>query len=141
MAGYTGRWIGRASDFGLLLEDRAALVHAGLQVDVVRPAQLAAVLVLDIGRRLQRIGGTAHTAPGRVGFSLRHGHDGDLLTTAAAVEGAAHANGPESGAYRGRPRPTLGAARSAVPRPGTHESARGMAAARAWMRAAMWRVD
>src|SRR3569832_2629671 len=30
-------------------QDLAALVHAGLQVDVVRPLQLARVLVIDVG--------------------------------------------------------------------------------------------
>ena len=33
------------------LEHLAALVHAGLEVDVVRAAQFAGILVLDIGRR------------------------------------------------------------------------------------------
>src|SRR5689334_9279088 len=59
---------------GLDLEDLTAAVHAGLQVDVVRTAQFARVLVLDIGGTLERVGRAAHaTARGR-GFSLRNGH-------------------------------------------------------------------
>ena len=38
-------------------EDLLAAVHAGLQVEVVRTAQFAGILVLDISRLLQRVGG------------------------------------------------------------------------------------
>src|SRR3954471_17502809 len=41
---------------------------------MVRTAHFAGVLVLDIGRSLQRIGRTAHAALGRRGFSFRYGH-------------------------------------------------------------------
>src|SRR5262249_10429642 len=41
----------------LRLEDLPAAVHAGLEIDVMGPAQLPRILVLDIGRRRQRIGG------------------------------------------------------------------------------------
>src|SRR5882724_6395764 len=51
------------SGFLLGLEDLAALVHAGLQVEVVRTAQFAGILVLGIGRRLQRICRAAHATP------------------------------------------------------------------------------
>src|SRR5262245_56707706 len=47
----------------LRLEDLPAAVHAGLEIDVVGPAQLTRILVLDVGRRRQRIGGAAHPAP------------------------------------------------------------------------------
>src|SRR4051812_41111222 len=50
------------SGFGLDLEDLPAAIHAGFQVDVVRPAQFARILVLDIGGLLQRVGGPAHAA-------------------------------------------------------------------------------
>jgi hypothetical protein len=40
---------------GLYFQHLAALVHAGLQIDVVRTAQLAGILVLDIGRALERV--------------------------------------------------------------------------------------
>ena len=46
-----------------LLEHLPAAIHAGFQVDVVRTAQFAGILVLDIGRGLQRVGRTAHAAP------------------------------------------------------------------------------
>src|SRR6185295_10008107 len=49
---------------GLDLEHLPAAIHAGLEVDVVRAAQFARILVLDIGWLLQRIGGAAHAAPG-----------------------------------------------------------------------------
>src|SRR5215831_12700030 len=48
---------GARSGLFLRLEDLAAAVHAGLEIDVMRPAQLAGILVLDIGRLLQRIRG------------------------------------------------------------------------------------
>ena len=57
------------------LEHLAAAVHAGLQVDVVRTAQFARILVLDIGRSLQRIGRTAHVASRRRRLFLRNCHD------------------------------------------------------------------
>src|SRR4051812_4596694 len=64
----------RRSSLGFDLENLPALVHAGLQVDVVRTAQLARVLVLDVGRTLQRVGRTAHAAARRRGFSFRDSH-------------------------------------------------------------------
>src|SRR6476620_3993606 len=61
--------------FGLHLENLTATVHAGLQVNVVRTAQLAGILVLDVGRGLQGIGGATHAAPRRRRFSLWNGHN------------------------------------------------------------------
>src|SRR5262245_61713794 len=61
------------------LEHLSALVHAGLQVNVVWAAQLPRILVLDIGRLLERIGGSAHPAPRGRGFSFGDGHGGALL--------------------------------------------------------------
>src|ERR1700730_12943417 len=63
------------SGFGLDLEYLAAAIHAGLQVDVVRTAQFARILVLDIGRARQSIGGAALTALHGRGLSFRNGHD------------------------------------------------------------------
>src|SRR5262249_58205767 len=54
---------GSQSDFLLGLEDLTAAIHAGLQIDVVRAAQFAGSLVLDIGRRCERVGGAAHPPP------------------------------------------------------------------------------
>src|SRR5215467_6557225 len=71
--------LGRASNLRLWRENLPALVHAGLEVDVMRAAQLAGILVLDIARLAQRVGGTAHAAPGRRGFSLRDSHGVVLL--------------------------------------------------------------
>src|SRR5690606_10409313 len=51
-------------------QNLATAVHAGLQVDVVRTAQFARVLVFDVGRTLQSVCGTAHTALGRGRFSF-----------------------------------------------------------------------
>src|SRR2546430_7227536 len=62
------------SDLGLRLEHLAAAVHAGLEIDVMRPAQLARILVLDIGRPRQGVGRAAHAAARRRCFSFRDGH-------------------------------------------------------------------
>ena len=45
------------------LQDLAATIHAGLEIDVMRTAQFAGVLVLDVGRLLERVGRAAHAAP------------------------------------------------------------------------------
>src|SRR5262249_14833852 len=58
------------SDLFLRLEDLPAAVHAGLEIDVVGPAQLARILVLHIGRPRQRIGGAAPPAPRRRCFAF-----------------------------------------------------------------------
>src|SRR3974390_2641813 len=70
-----------ALDLGLRLQDLAAFVHAGLEVDVVGTPQFARILVLDIGRPLERIGGAAHATARRRGFSFRHSHGTKLLKT------------------------------------------------------------
>ena len=66
------------SGFLLHLENLPAPVHAGLQIDVVRTAQLTRILVLDIRRLLERIRRSAHAAPRRRGFSFWNSH-GELL--------------------------------------------------------------
>jgi hypothetical protein len=55
-------------------QNLATTIHAGLQVDVVRTAQFAGILVFNVGRGLQRISRTAHAALGRRGFSFRNSH-------------------------------------------------------------------
>ena len=55
-------------------DDLAALVHAGLQVDVVRALQFAGFLVLDIAVGPQGVMRAAHVAARGGGFSLRNGH-------------------------------------------------------------------
>src|SRR5262245_53677176 len=67
------------SDLGLRLEHLPAAIHAGLEVDVVRTAQLARILVLDIGGRLERVGGAAHAAARRRSLFPWHGHGIVLL--------------------------------------------------------------
>src|SRR4051812_12185870 len=62
------------SGFFLGFQDLAALVHAGFQVEVMRTTQFAGILVLDIGRLLDRIRGAAHASPRRRCFSSRNGH-------------------------------------------------------------------
>src|SRR5262249_58292354 len=64
-----GRW-GRLPGWGAL----PAGVQAGFESDGRRRAQLARILVLDIGRPRQRIGGAAHPPPRRRCFSFRDGH-------------------------------------------------------------------
>src|SRR5579875_874700 len=86
----------RTSGFGLRLQYLAALVHARLEVDVVRSTQFAGILVLDISRPLERIGGTAHAATRRGDLLLRHSHGQKLLR----VEGLEQI-WARRGAYRG----------------------------------------
>src|SRR2546428_12902368 len=64
---------------GFRLEHLPALVHAGLEVDVMGAAKLARILVLDIGRFLQRVGRAAHPALRRRGLSFRDSHGVVLL--------------------------------------------------------------
>src|SRR6266545_4401992 len=87
------------SGLGSGFEHLPALVHAGLQVDVVGTAQFAGILVLDVGRPLQGVGGPAHPAPRRRCFSLGDGHCRTPLGRPTLSE---------SRAYRGSVRPTLG---------------------------------
>src|SRR5439155_19163894 len=51
------------SRFLLGLQNLPALVHAGLQVEVVRTAEFAGILVLGIGRLLQSVRRAAHATP------------------------------------------------------------------------------
>jgi hypothetical protein len=59
---------------GLDRQDLAAAIHAGLQIDVMGAAQLARILVLDIGRGGERIRRAAETALHRRGLSFRNCH-------------------------------------------------------------------
>src|SRR5271156_5116417 len=68
----------------LLADHLPATIHAGFQVDVMRTAQFAGILVLDIGRSLQRIGRTAHAALSRRRFSFWHGHGVVLLCSGSS---------------------------------------------------------
>src|SRR5262245_34089065 len=94
------------SDFRLGLQHLPALIHAGLEVDVVRAAQLARVLVLNVGRLLQRIRRTAHATPRGRGFFLRHGHGGNSFKIIGA-RGAGPSKTSGSRAYRGTLPPRL----------------------------------
>jgi hypothetical protein len=62
------------SGFGFRLEHLAAPVHASLEIDVMRAAQLAGILVFHISRPFQRIGRTTHPTPGGRCFSFRDRH-------------------------------------------------------------------
>src|ERR1044071_7386266 len=62
----------------LLFQHLPALVHAGLEVEVVRTAQFAGILVLGIGRLLQRVRRAAHATPRGRCFSSGNGHNGPL---------------------------------------------------------------
>src|SRR5262249_40094832 len=55
-------------------EHLAAAVHAGLQVDVVRPAQFTRVLILYVSRPRERIRGATHSAPRRRCLAFGDGH-------------------------------------------------------------------
>ncbi|AHY55375.1 hypothetical protein BJS_04903 [Bradyrhizobium japonicum SEMIA 5079] len=57
-----------------LLQDLTALVHAGLEVEMVRTTELAGVLVFHIGRLLDGVCRAAHATTRRRGFSSRNGH-------------------------------------------------------------------
>jgi len=65
--------------FSLLGQHLAAAIHAGLEIDVVRPAQFAGILVFDISRTLQRVRRPTHAASRRGSLFLRHGHGERLL--------------------------------------------------------------
>ena len=65
---------GRKSSALLGLQNLATAVHAGLQVDVVGTAHFAGILVLDIGRGLECVGGTAHAALRRRRLSFGYSH-------------------------------------------------------------------
>src|SRR3977135_1525931 len=60
--------------FLLGLQNLPALVHAGFQIEVVRTAQFAGILVLGIGRLLQGIRRAAHATPRGRWFSSGNGH-------------------------------------------------------------------
>ncbi|VTZ62402.1 hypothetical protein EMEDMD4_380063 [Sinorhizobium medicae] len=70
--------ISSASDMRLCAflrrQNLAAAIHAGLQVDVMRAAQFAGILVFDVGRSLEGVSGTAHATLGRARFSFRYSH-------------------------------------------------------------------
>src|ERR1700759_5528689 len=55
-------------------QDLAALVHAGLQVDVVRALQFAGFLVFDEGIGAKRVVRTAHVPPRGRSFAFRNSH-------------------------------------------------------------------
>src|SRR6266481_6119437 len=71
----------RSLSSGILLglQNLAALVHAGLQIEVVGTAQFTGILVLDIGWLLQRICRAAHATPRGRCFSSGNGHVGGPL--------------------------------------------------------------
>ena len=63
-----------ASGVSAGLQHLATAIHAGLQVDVVRTAQFAGVLVLDVGRGGEGVSGAAETALHRRGLAFWNGH-------------------------------------------------------------------
>src|ERR1700730_5589209 len=54
----------------------------------MRAPQFTGILVLDIGRLLQRVGGAAHTTSRRRGFSSRNGHSKIILEPAQPLSAA-----------------------------------------------------
>ena len=64
----------RVGGRGLRLHHHAAAIHAALQIDVVRTAQLARVLVLDVCGLRQRVGRPAEAPLHRRCFPFRDGH-------------------------------------------------------------------
>src|SRR5215204_2373996 len=79
---------------GFHLEDLATAVHAGLEVDVVRSAKLARILVLDIGRGFERVGRAAHAAARRRGLSFRNGHGSSPVVWATVKSEAPNGRAP-----------------------------------------------
>src|SRR3954452_5823630 len=75
------------SGFLLGLQNLAALVHAGFQIEVVRTAQFAGILVLGIGRLLERVRRAAHATPRGRCFSSGNGHNGPLGMLSEASSG------------------------------------------------------
>ncbi len=90
----TSQTLGSFSAF-LRLQHLAAAIHAGLQVNVMRAAHFAGILVLDIGRGLEGVGRAAHAALRRRGFSFWNGHGYAPLNCQNAP--AALVKGPLSG--------------------------------------------
>ena len=85
---------GRASGFlGLDVQDLAAAIHAGLQIDVVRTAQFARILVFDIGGLREGVGRAAESALHRRCLSFRNCHD--VLHRAEAPDGLVQLQGLE----------------------------------------------
>src|SRR5690606_7865670 len=64
----------KAKRLVLRRQDLTAAVHAGLQVDVVRTAQLTRVLVFDIGGGRKTVVRATETALHRRGLALRNRH-------------------------------------------------------------------
>ena len=62
---------------GLRLQDLAAPIHAAFQVDVVRAAQFARILIFHISRGFERVGRAAHAAARGRGFASGDGHRGN----------------------------------------------------------------
>src|SRR5271165_6072861 len=67
----------------LRLQNLAAAIHAAFEVDVVRTSQFARILVLDIGRRFEGVGGAAHAAARGRGFASGDGHRSRLRSRRA----------------------------------------------------------
>src|SRR5712671_4329197 len=63
-----------SSGFLLGLQNLTALVHAALEVEVVRAAEFAGILVLDVSGLLERVRRAAHATARRRGFSAGNGH-------------------------------------------------------------------
>src|SRR5579863_5477795 len=86
-------------------EHLAAFVHAGLQVDVVRPAQLAGLLVLDKAVGLQSVVRAAHAGARGRDFAFGDGHGkrffglADIVGEAAAPSRVSAALCPKGRTY------------------------------------------
>src|SRR6476659_10158215 len=64
------------------VQDLTAVITARFQIDMMRPAKLARVLVLDIGRSRQRVVTSPVAALHARGFSLRNSHVCLILSAA-----------------------------------------------------------
>src|SRR5215471_6463439 len=99
----------RPSDVGFRLQHLPATIHAGLEIDVVRTAQLARILVFDIGRGLEGVRGASHAPPRRRGLFPWHGHGVVFLELFVRRRQPAERRFRfGSRAYRGTRRATLG---------------------------------
>ena len=63
-----------ALELFLRFQDLAALIHAGLEVDMMRTAQFAGLLVLDPGHCLKLVSRAAHADAAAGHFLAWNGH-------------------------------------------------------------------
>src|SRR5262249_26512444 len=89
-------------ELALGLEDLAALIHAGLEVDMMGAPELTRLLVLDPGDGLKLMARAAHANAAAGHFLAWNGHRTLHKSKGAARPGR---GAEKKGAYSGLPRP------------------------------------